>query len=103
MVARMAPPIRISMFPVGFTSHSATPTPTDEAITFYYPRLGNLSEVTLVVFHVANFHLSTEGGRVRIGTIGGPGGSNPGYKHSHIEFSVATLACHQQRLVRNCE
>jgi hypothetical protein len=72
--------------PAGFTSHSNTPTPTDAAITFYYPRLGNLTDVTLAVFHVANFHLSNEGARVRIGNIGGPGGSNACYKHSHIEF-----------------
>lgn len=72
--------------PSGFVAHSNIPTPTDAAITFYYPRLGNLSDVTLAVFHVANFHLSTEGGRVRIGNIGGPGGSNACYKHSHIEF-----------------
>jgi hypothetical protein len=72
--------------PGGFISHSGMPTPTDAAVTFYYPRLGNLTDVTLAVFHVANFHLSAEGQRVRIGTIGGPGGSNSCYKHSHIEF-----------------
>jgi hypothetical protein len=27
-----------------------------------------------------------EGNRVRIGNIGGRGGSSPLYKHSHIEF-----------------
>jgi hypothetical protein len=53
---------------------------------FYYPKLGNLTDVTIAVFHVANFHLSYEGGRVRIGNIGGPGGSIGSYKHSHIEF-----------------
>ena len=72
--------------PSGFTSHSGTPTPTDAAVTFYYPQLGNLTDVTLVVFHVANFQLSDEPGRVRIGTIGGPGGSIACYRHSHIEF-----------------
>jgi hypothetical protein len=72
--------------PSGFTSHSSTPTPTDAAVTFYYPQLGNLSDVTLVVFHVANFQLSYEAGRVRIGNIGGPGGSISCYRHSHIEF-----------------
>ena len=72
--------------PSGFVSHSSAPTPTDAAITFYYPRLGNLTDVTLAVFHVANFHLSYEGGRVRIGNIGGPGGSIACYRHSHIEF-----------------
>jgi hypothetical protein len=72
--------------PAGFTSHSAEPTPTDAAITFYYPRLGNIADVTLVVFHVANFRLTPEGERIRIGNIGGRGGSIASYKHSHIEF-----------------
>ena len=72
--------------PAGFTSHSPEPSPTDAAVTFFYPRLGNLTNVTLAVFHVANFSISNEGGRVRIGNIGGPGGSVSSYKHSHIEF-----------------
>ena len=72
--------------PNGFTSHSAQPSPTDGVVTFYYPRLGNLSDVTLAVFHVADFQISNEGERVRIGNIGGPGGGTPAYKHSHIEF-----------------
>ena len=72
--------------PTGFTSHSGAPTPTDAAVTFFYPRLVNLSNVTLAVFHIANFAISQEGGRVRIGTVGGRGGSYAYYKHSHIEF-----------------
>jgi len=72
--------------PSGFTSHSNTPTPTDAAVTFYYPRLGNLTDVTLAVFHVANFHLTNEGQRVRIGNTGGRGGSIACYRHSHLEF-----------------
>jgi hypothetical protein len=72
--------------PAGFSSHSEVPTPTDAAITFYYPRLGNLTNVTLAVFHVANFGIRNDGGRVRIGNIGGPGGSAALYKHAHIEF-----------------
>jgi hypothetical protein len=72
--------------PAGFTSHSAQPSPTDGVVTFYYPRLGNLSDVTLAVFHVADFQISDEGERVRIGNIAGPGGATPAYKHSHIEF-----------------
>lgn len=72
--------------PAGFTSHSSEPGPIDAAVTFYYPRLGNLTDVTLAVFHVAHFSISYEGSRVRIGDIGGPGGSVSGYKHSHIEF-----------------
>jgi len=72
--------------PAGFTSHSNEPTPTDAAVTFYYPKLGNLTDVTLAVFHVTDFQITNEGERVRIGSIGGPGGSSPLYKHSHIEF-----------------
>ena len=72
--------------PAGFASHSSEPTPTDAAVTFYYPKLGNLTDVTLAVFHVADFQITSEGERVRIGSIGGPGGSSPLYRHSHIEF-----------------
>ena len=72
--------------PAGFVWHSNTPTATDAAVTFYYPRLGNLTDITLAVFHVANFNLSYEGGRVRVGEIGGRGGSLPTYRHSHLEF-----------------
>jgi hypothetical protein len=72
--------------PSGYVSHSKTPTPSDAAITFFYPRLGNLRNVTVAVFHIANFSISEENGRVRIGEIGGRGGSYQYYKHSHIEF-----------------
>lgn len=72
--------------PAGFTSHSGSPTPTDAAVTFFYPRLGNFSNVTMAVFHIAGFAISREGERVRIGTVGGRGGSYAFYKHSHIEF-----------------
>jgi len=72
--------------PHGFISHSSEPTPTDAAVSFYYPRLGNLTDVTLVVFHVANFQLTRQGNRVRIGDIGGRGGSIASYKHAHLEF-----------------
>jgi hypothetical protein len=72
--------------PAGFTSHSSEPTPTDAAVTFYYPKLGNLTDVTLAVFHVQDFQITSEGDRVRIGNLGGPGGSSPLYRHSHIEF-----------------
>ncbi|MFN2516132.1 MAG: hypothetical protein ABR556_07945 [Pyrinomonadaceae bacterium] len=72
--------------PLGFTSHSNEPTPTDAVVTFYYPRIGNLKDVTVAVFHIADFALRDDGGRVRIGKIGGPGGSKASYKHSHVEF-----------------
>lgn len=72
--------------PAGFTAHSAEPSPTDAAVLFYYPRLGNVTDVTLAVFHVADFQIMPEGDRVRIGNLGGRGGSTTLYKHSHIEF-----------------
>ena len=72
--------------PAGFTAHSAEPSPTDAAVLFYYPRLGNLTDVTLAIFHVADFQITLEGDRVRIGNLGGRGGSTALYKHSHIEF-----------------
>ena len=72
--------------PAGFASHSSEPTPTDAAVTFYYPKLGNLTDVTLAVFHISDFQITSEGDRVRIGNLGGPGGSSPLYRHSHIEF-----------------
>src|SRR5262249_46062242 len=72
--------------PTGFTAHSSAPSTTVAAMTFYYPRLGRLADITLAVFHVAEFQMVQEGDRIRIGSIGGPGGSSPLYKHSHIEF-----------------
>ncbi len=72
--------------PAGFTSHSGSPTATDAAVTFFYPRLGNFSNITVAVFHIANFAISQEAGRIRIGTVGGRGGSYAFYKHAHIEF-----------------
>lgn len=72
--------------PLGFTAHSNEPSPADAVVTFYYPRLGNLTDVTLAVFHIANFQISDEGSRVRIGNIGGRGGSVASYRHSHLEF-----------------
>ena len=87
--------------PAGFTAHSDEPSPTDAVMTFYYPRLGNLTDVTLAVFHVRNFHLSYVGERVHIGSIGGPGGSIGSYRHSHLEFyrgntGLPSLAARQQ-------
>lgn len=72
--------------PPGFASHSGQPSPTDAVVTFFYPRLGNLTDVTLAVFHVADFQISNEGERIRIGNLGGPGGISASYKHTHIEF-----------------
>ena len=72
--------------PPGFASYSDPPSPIDAVVTFYYPRLGNLSDVTLAVFHIADFQINKEDGRVRIGNLGGTGGASAFYKHTHIEF-----------------
>ena len=72
--------------PAGFISHSGQPSPTDAVMTFYYSHLGNLSDITLAVFHIADFQISQEDGRVRIGNLGGPGGASAFYRHTHIEF-----------------
>lgn len=89
--------------PAGFTTHTTTPTPTDAAVTFFYPRLGKLTNVTLAVFHVNDFSIREENGRVRIGNIGGRGGSFSLYKHSHIEFyrgNTGLPASNQRQAVR---
>ena len=63
------------------------PSPTDAVVTFYYSQLGSQSNVTLAVFHVGDYGISSAGTRVRIGTIGGRGGGeDPSYVHSHIEI-----------------
>jgi hypothetical protein len=78
--------------PAGFTSHSGVPSPKDAVVTFYYPRLGNVTDITLALFHVADFQIAYEGDRIRIGNIGGSGGSSTFYKHSHIEFYKGNTA-----------
>lgn len=63
------------------------PSPTDAVVTLYYSQLGSKSNVTLAVFHVGDYGISSAGDRSRIGTIGGPGGGeDPSYVHSHIEI-----------------
>jgi hypothetical protein len=71
--------------PAGFKRVSSEPGPDDGAVVFYYDRLGSIGPVTLVVFHVRDFELKREGGRVRIGVTGGVGGEALTYRHVHIE------------------
>ena len=75
--------------PAGFKSHKNIGG-TSGAVAFFYEKLGNLRNVTLVVRHVANFQLGPEeGGRHAIGQTGGldqghPQG--PTYRHAHLEL-----------------
>jgi hypothetical protein len=72
--------------PDGFDLNSVKgPTEKDAVYTFYYPELMGQKNITIAVFHVANFGLRHEGNRWRIGTTGGPGGDTPFYRHSHLE------------------
>jgi hypothetical protein len=59
--------------------------PGDASYGINYSRLGNLSNVTLVISHVADYKPRIENGRLRLGNIGGPGGNpEPKYFHSHL-------------------
>ena len=75
--------------PGNFTSYTA-PSGRDAVATFHYRQLGGHSNVTLAVFHVANFGIqrnnTNNAGSVRIGTSGGSGGDTVGYRHSHLEL-----------------
>jgi hypothetical protein len=74
--------------PPGFTKQTA-PSGKDAVSLFYYPKLGTYSDVTLAVYHVADFNVvkttKNASGSVRIGRIAGPGGDGPDYLHSHVE------------------
>lgn len=71
----------------------ANPGDRGGSFVFYYSNLGKFFEnVSLVVTHVANYNIRNEGGRVRIGDIGGPGGTsaayNPNEPYIHSHFSL---------------
>jgi RHS repeat-associated protein len=74
--------------PGNFDSYTR-PSGNDAVATFHYAQLGNQTNVTLAVYHVANFGIQrnnrNEAGSVRIGMSGGPGGQDFGYRHSHLE------------------
>lgn len=56
-------------------ARNQTATPTQGIVTFYYPKLGNRTNVTLYVMHVKKpFKLQRIGGRWSVGFTGGPGG-----------------------------
>jgi RHS repeat-associated protein len=57
-------------------------------LAFHYKELGNLKDVLLVIFHVANYNLGpVVGGRRSIGQTGGPGNEDStNYRHAHFEL-----------------
>ncbi len=83
--------------PAGFSGKPyPNPRATDEikggSFVFFYRRLGNLRNVSLVASHIADFKVSGEGGRFRIGNIGGPGGDsssvNPNQPYIHAHYTL---------------
>jgi RHS repeat-associated protein len=72
--------------PGNYSGRPTGPTPTAGVVTFFYRTFFGRSNVTLAVFHVGNFRLRRQGGRLRIGTTGGPGGFEGGNLHSHFEL-----------------
>lgn len=78
--------------PRNYVGSPTGPTKGDAVTTFYYKKFFGMKKVTLAVFHVDDFGLQREGGRVRIGATGGPGGESSAFrpgspnKHSHFEL-----------------
>ena len=75
--------------PGNYQGQPTGPTRGDAVVTFYYPQLFGMKNVTLAVFHVADFGLQKVGDRVRIGRTGGPGGDSGGpspNRHAHFEL-----------------
>lgn len=67
--------------------------PPDEAGTtyrFFYNQLGRATNVYLYVYHVVNFKVREENGRIRIGDIGVVGRNYDSYFHSHFSIRPAT-------------
>lgn len=62
-------------------------SPTQACVDFYYKKLGNSQDVTLVICHIKNFKLKREGDRWRVGQIGGKGGDGVNYIHSHFRIN----------------
>lgn len=63
-----------------------TLSPTQGGVEFYYKKLGNYEDVTLLVFHVKDFNLKKEGDRWHLGKIGGKAGDTKDYVHSHFDL-----------------
>jgi hypothetical protein len=84
--------------PAGGRYIGRNPYSSEDSYMFYYSRLGNARNVTLVTSHVDNFSAprGTTTGRTRIGEIGGAGGRSPDdpnnqfnkgpYIHAHLSI-----------------
>ncbi len=84
--------------PAGGRYIGRNPYSSEDSYMFYYSRLGNARNVTLVTSHVDNFSAprGTTTGRTRIGDIGGAGGRSPDdpnnrfnkgpYIHAHLSI-----------------
>jgi hypothetical protein len=81
------------LIPDGFEIKANTlkqqPTPTQAVVIFYYKKLGNVQDATLLLMHVKDFRPVKRGNRWHIGQIGGQVGEvsvntvSP-YLHSHF-------------------
>jgi hypothetical protein len=66
---------------------SVKPGIENTADLLYYSQLGNLRNVTLLIVHVNRVRPVVSGGRILLGTTGGPGGDTPGgTPHAHFEL-----------------
>lgn len=74
--------------PGNYVGQPTSPSPNAGVVLIYYPQLGNLTNVTLAIYHVGNFNVRREGDRVRIGTTGGPGGGQGGNYNLHSHFEI---------------
>ena len=61
-------------------------SPTQASVDFYYKKLGNYEDVTLLVSHIKDFKLQQVGDRWHLGKIGGKGGQTLNYIHSHLDL-----------------
>ena len=68
------------------------PTRGDAVVTVYYKNFFGLKNVTLAAFHIGDFGPQRSGGRLLIGTTGGPGGNEsatrPGSPNLHSHFEL---------------
>jgi hypothetical protein len=76
--------------PGNYSGSPTGPTKGDAVTSFFYKDFFGMKNVTLAIFHVADFGLERmSDGRVRIGTTGGSGGNSGGTTpnlHSHFEL-----------------